>query len=136
MDETAKIGDPHVRRGLMSPGAYMFPALVGLPRAKELILTGRLIKGVEAERIGLVNYALPLEEVIPKAREIAEDLATLPPLALRWTKRVFNNMAKEANARGSLTGAALEALTMISTDHADSVIAWLDKEPDPEYGGR
>lgn len=136
MDEEAKIGDPHVRRGLMSPGAYLFPALVGLPRAKELILTGRLVKGVEAERIGLINYAVPHDEVIAKAREIAEDLASLPPLAIRWTKRVFNNMAKEANARGSLTGAALESLTMISTDHAESVVAWLDKQPEPEYGGR
>lgn len=136
MDEEAKIGDPHVRRGLMSPGAYMFPALVGLPRAKELILTGRLIKGTEAERIGLINRAVPHDEVIPLAREYAEDLAGLPPLAIRWTKRVFNNMAKEQNARGSLTGAALESLTMVSTDHADSVSAWLDKEPPPEYHGR
>ncbi|MGL3150347.1 enoyl-CoA hydratase/isomerase family protein [Microbacterium sp. A82] len=135
MDENAKIGDPHVRRGLMSPGAYMFPALVGLPRAKEMILTGRLVKGAEAERIGLINYAVPHEEVIAKAREIAEDLATLPPLAIRWTKRVFNSMARETNARGALTGAALESLTMISTDHEASVIAWLDKQPEPEYGG-
>lgn len=135
MDENAKIGDPHVLRGLMSPGAYMFPALVGLPRAKELILTGRLIKGTEAERIGLINWAVPHEEVISRAREIVEELASLPPLAIRWTKRVFNNMAKEANARGSLTGAALESLTMISNDHAASVSAWLDKEPPPEYDG-
>ena len=136
MDEGAKIGDPHTRRGLMSPGAYMFPALVGLPRAKEMILRGLLVTGAEAERIGLVNHAVPHEQVIPAAREIAEDLASLPPLAMRWTKKIFNNMAKEQFFRNNAAGAALEGLTMLSEDHQQSVIAWLDKQPAPEYHGR
>lgn len=135
MDQDAKIGDPHVRRGLMSPGAYMFPALIGLPRAKEMIMRGKLMTGAEAERIGLINHAVPHEDVIATAREIAEDLASLPPLAMRWTKKIFNNMAKEQFVRNSAAGAALEGLTMLSADHANSVIAWLDKEPPPEYEG-
>lgn len=136
MDEDAKIGDPHTRRGLMSPGAYMFPALVGLPRAKSMIMRGTLVRGTEAERIGLVNHAVPHEEVISTAREIAEDLASLPPLAMRWTKKIFNNMAKEQFFRNNAAGAALEGLTMLSEDHQESVIAWLDKQPPPEYHGR
>lgn len=136
MDEDAKIGDPHTRRGLMSPGAYMFPALVGLPRAKEMIMRGTLVTGSEAERIGLINHAVAHAEVIPTAREIAEDLAALPPLAMRWTKKIFNNMAKEQFFRNNAAGAALEGLTMLSEDHQESVIAWLDKQPPPEFHGR
>lgn len=136
IDENAKIGDPHVRRGLASPGAYSFPGLIGLPRARAMLLTGRLIRGSRAAEIGLIDQAVPADEVVPTAREVLDDLASLPPLAIRWTKRQLNYMVKEQFLRYSTAGSALESLTMLSTDHARSVAAWLDKEPEPDYEGR
>jgi enoyl-CoA hydratase len=136
IDEAAKIGDPHVRRGLVSPSAYVFPSLIGMQRARALLLTGKLIDGRRAEQIGLVNEAVPFDDVIATARAVAEDLAALPPLAVRWTKRILTNMTREQFARYSLEGASLEALTMLSADHADAVGAWLDKSSMPTFRGR
>lgn len=134
--EDIKIGDPHVRRGLAAPGAFAFPALVGMPRARALLLTGRLLSGREAAEIGLVYQAVPADDVLKTAEDLLADLVTLPPLAIRWTKRQLNNMIKEQFLRYSAAGAALESLTMLSTDHAESVAAWLDKAPPPPYKGR
>lgn len=136
MDEDAKIGDPHVRRGLVAPSAQAFIDLVGLPRARAMLLTGRTIRGSEAAAIGLIDQAVPHGEVVATARAVLDDIASLPPLAIRWTKKQLNYAIKEAFLRNSLGGSALESLTMLSTDHARAVAAWLDKEPTPEFEGR
>src|SRR3989304_1780104 len=67
MSETARIGDPHVRVGLVAGdgGAVIWPLLIGVARAKQYLMTGDTIDGKEAERIGLVNKALPTEEGRP-----------------------------------------------------------------------
>ena len=60
-----KIGDPHVKVGLVAGdgGAVIWPLLININRAKELLLTGDLITGQEAYRIGLANRVLPTEQV-------------------------------------------------------------------------
>ena len=97
MSATARIGDPHVKVGLVAGdgGAVLWPLLVGPSRAKEFLLRGNLIDGVEAERIGLVNHVRPVDEVVPLAREIAEEIAGLPPMAVRWTKLSVNRWLKD-----------------------------------------
>ena len=52
----------------------------------ELLLTGKKIKAPEAKELGLINYAVPAEEVMDKAIEIAEQILQNAPLALKWTK--------------------------------------------------
>lgn len=136
INEKVKIGDPHVRRGLVAPGAAMFAGLVGMARAKAMLLTGRLLTGAEAAAVGLVDQAVPEADVLRVATEIVEDIVSLPPLAIRWTKKILNNLMKEEFHRTNLTGAALESLTMLSTDHAEAVTAWLDKRDTPPFHGR
>merc|ERR1719291_414780 len=67
---------------------HFLPRLVGLPRALELLLTGRLFDGQEAVRMGLAtDCAETADEVLAKAMAVAEQIAANAPVAVRWTKR-------------------------------------------------
>ncbi|MFF2809213.1 enoyl-CoA hydratase/isomerase family protein [Streptomyces sp. NPDC058000] len=84
----AKLGAPFVRLGLhpgMATTALLAEA-VGPPRARELLLTGRLISGARAATIGMVNEALPAEQVLRAALDVADEIAAAAPLAVRLTK--------------------------------------------------
>lgn len=86
--EDAKFGLPEVRWGLMPTGGGAMKLIdqIGYARAMDLILTGRLIDGREAERIGLVTLACPAERVRAIAYERAEMIASASPLAVQATK--------------------------------------------------
>lgn len=90
--EDAKIGDRHIRMGLLGlgGGVVMLPRLVGEGMAKELIFTGDLIDGKEAHRIGLVNHIYSREELINEALKLAERIAKNPPTAMKYTKRAID----------------------------------------------
>ena len=60
---------------------YVLPRIIGPLKAAELLFTGRLIHGDEAERLGLINYAVDADEVLPKAMELAEEIAASAPIA-------------------------------------------------------
>ncbi|GAA2253563.1 MULTISPECIES: enoyl-CoA hydratase/isomerase family protein [Kitasatospora] len=88
----AKLGAPFVRLGLhpgMATTALLAEA-VGLPRARELLLTGRLVDGTEAAAIGLVHQALPADRVLAAALAVADGIAAAAPLAVRLTKDGLN----------------------------------------------
>ena len=81
----------------------IWPLLIGINKAKEFLMRGTLLKGTEAERIGLVNHVVPRAQVLAKAREIALELANGPTWAIRWTKLSINQIVKDRvnhDARG------------------------------------
>jgi enoyl-CoA hydratase/carnithine racemase len=90
--DEGKYGVLQVRRGVM-PDAYShwtLPRIVGMERAASLLLTGRKIRGKEAERMGLVLRSVPAAEVLPAAMEIARDIAdNTAPLSVAITKRLL-----------------------------------------------
>ncbi len=134
MSETAKIGDPHIRRGLTSPGmAFLLSWYVGIPRAKSMIMKSQYLTGREAADMGLVSRSVPAEDVIKEAMTEAQELASLPPLAIRWAKRSLNAILMRELAAFADQDAALEALTMLSSDHAEAVSAFLDKRQHARY---
>ncbi|WP_044380579.1 enoyl-CoA hydratase/isomerase family protein [Streptomyces noursei] len=84
----AKLGAPFVRLGLhpgMATTALLAEA-VGPARARELLLTGRLISGARAAALGMVHEALPADRVLPAALDVADEIAAAAPLAVRLTK--------------------------------------------------
>ncbi|MFB7634280.1 enoyl-CoA hydratase/isomerase family protein [Streptomyces sp. NPDC056149] len=86
--EDAKLGAPFVRLGLhagMATTATLAEA-VGLPRARELLLTGRLVSGAQAAAMGMVQSAVPAAQVLDTALGVAEEIAAAAPLAVRLTK--------------------------------------------------
>ena len=135
--DTARIGDPHVKIGLVAGdgGAVIWPLLVGPNRAKEYLMRGTLIKGAEAARIGLVNHAVPADQVFAKAREIAEELANGPTWAIRWTKLSVNKQLKDQFNLIMDTSYALEMMTFQTDDHKEAVRAFVEKRK-PQFTGR
>jgi len=137
MSASAKIGDPHVKVGLVAGdgGAMLWPLLVGPSRAKEFLLRGNLIDGVEAERIGLVNHVRPADDVVGHARAIAEELAGLPPMAVRWTKLSVNRWLKDVYQHTFDVSIAYEQVTLLSEDHKEAAAAFTERRT-PKYKGR
>ncbi|MBN9462808.1 MAG: enoyl-CoA hydratase/isomerase family protein [Burkholderiales bacterium] len=134
---TARIADPHVKIGLVAGdgGAVIWPMLVGPNRAKEFLMRGNLIDAVDAERMGLVNYALPQEQVLPKARELAQELADGAPWAIRWTKLAVNKAIKDQFNLIMDASYALEMCTFQTSDHREAVRAFVEKRK-PRFTGR
>ena len=90
--EDAKLGFVFARLGIL-PGlgsTHLLPNLVGMARAQELVLTAKKILGSEAAEIGLVNKAVPREDVCSEARAMAEQMAEVDPLVLSFAKRALH----------------------------------------------
>lgn len=129
MSEKARIGDPHVRIGLVAGdgGAVLWPALIGPAKAKELLFRGLLVKGPEAKEMGLVNHVQPVEQVLDRAMELAAELAAMPPLAMRWTKESVNKTILQNLEHIMDTSALYESLSMLSADYSEAVKAMSEK---------
>jgi enoyl-CoA hydratase len=97
-NEDAVLCDGHTRIGLAAGdhAVLIWPLLCGIAKAKLHLLTCRKIKGHEAERIGLVSEAVAAADVLPRAFEIAAELAALPPLGIEFTKRALNLWLRQA----------------------------------------
>lgn len=137
MAEDARIGDPHVRVGLVAGdgGAVIWPLLLGMSRAKEYLLRGMLLTGVKAEQLGMVNYSVVKEDVMPKALEIARELAAGAPWAIRWTKLSLNLRLRDHVNRVQPAAYALEHVTMGMADHKEAATAFKEKRV-PAFIGR
>jgi enoyl-CoA hydratase/carnithine racemase len=133
----AKLGLPEVRLAVTpgSGGTQRLPRVVGPARAKELILTGRVLTADEAERIGLVSEVVPAGEARNRADAVADEIAARGPLAVREAKRLID-AAWDTNLAAGLA-AELDASERIfaSDDMLEGASAFFGKR-DPDYKGR
>lgn len=135
--ESVRFGDPHVRVGLAAGdgGALIWPRLIGPARAKEYLLTGKLMSTVEAERTGLINAVVPLDELEAAVAAMAESILKQPRMAVRLTKRAVNASLIAEASRTLELSLNLEAQTMASADFAEAVVAFQQKRT-PKFTGR
>ena len=126
--DDAKIGDGHVKLGVAAGdhAAIIWPLLAGMAKARYYLLTGEMVTGAEAERIGLVTKALPREQVLDEALRIADALATGAQPAIRLTKRALNNWLRAAGPTFDLS-AAYEILTFLGPDVIEGYTALREK---------
>jgi enoyl-CoA hydratase/carnithine racemase len=136
ISDDARIGDTHVSRvGLVAGdgGTVIWPLLVGVSKAKEFLMRGTLLKGREAERIGLVNHCVAKAEVLTTARQIAQELADGPTWAIRWTKLSVNQIVKDRVNHLLEASMALEQVTFELADHKEATLAFKEKRR-PKFG--
>ena len=133
----ARLGMPEVRLAVIpgSGGTQRLPRVVGPARARELILTGRIIGAEAAERIGLVNEVVPAGEARARADAVAAEIAARGPLAVREAKRLID-AAMDVDLDAGLA-AELDASERIfaSEDMVEGARAFFAKR-DPDYRGR
>jgi enoyl-CoA hydratase len=135
--DNARIGDPHVRVGVVAGdgGAMIWPWLVGAARAKEFLLTGDLLTAAEAERIGLINRVVPADQLMATALALAQRLATGPIQAIRGTKASVNKILRETVNLVLDTSLALERHCFSTADHKEAIQAFVEKR-EPKFTGR
>lgn len=133
--ETAKIGDPHVQVGFTAGdgGAVIWPQLVGYARAKEYLMTGDLMTAVEAARIGLINHAVPNDELDDRVYGLASRLTEGSQTAIRTTKMSINIGLKQLAASMMDACLAYEAISNMSRDHQEAVTAFRERRK-PNFG--
>ncbi|HEX7658619.1 MAG TPA: enoyl-CoA hydratase/isomerase family protein [Pseudonocardiaceae bacterium] len=126
--EDARIGDGHVKLGVAAGdhAAIIWPLLAGMAKARYYLLTGEMIGGTDAERIGLVSKALPREEVLSEALRIADGLATGAQPAIRLTKKALNGWLRAAGPIFDQS-AAYEMLCFMSPDVVEGAAALREK---------
>ena len=134
---SARLGLPEVRLAV-TPGAggtQRLPRIVGPARAKELILSGRIVGAEEAERIGLVNEVVPPGEARARADAIAAEIAARGPLAVREAKRLIDAATDRDLADGLAAELDASGRLFASDDMLEGASAFFAKR-DPDYHGR
>jgi len=134
--EKARFGLPEVGLGVIpgSGGTQRLPRLVGLGRAKEMILTGRVIDAVAAADIGLVTLVVPAGQAESSAMEMAEIVAARGPLAVREAKRLLDLALDLPLDEGLLEETEASGRVFDSDDLVEGARAFLEKRP-PRFRG-
>jgi enoyl-CoA hydratase len=135
--DSARIADPHVKMGYVAGdgGAIIWPQLIGFARAKEYLLLGDALSATEAARIGLINHAVPADQLDATVDRIVQRLASGAAKAIRWTKTCMNIQLRQIAHTMLDASLAYEALTNIGPDHQEAVNAFKEKRK-PRFVGR
>jgi enoyl-CoA hydratase/carnithine racemase len=131
----AVVGMPEVRVGLIPDvgGSSRLPQVVGLGRAKELIMTGRMIGADEAERIGLANRVAPADGLEGAVQELVDELLACAPLAVGLAKRVMDASARPAIATTLELELVSQERCLASDDFREGIRAAAEKRA-PRFG--
>jgi len=138
--EGTMLGEPEIRYG-SAPVTLLMPSLIGQKKTRELLLTGDLIDATEAERIGLVNRVVRMDQLAATVDGLADRLARTPPEVLRLTKLMLNRAQRsagldEAVALGLDLGAIINAAdtpeqrewdAIVRRDGLKAALAWRDR---------
>ena len=127
--DRARIGDRHVNVGLVAGdgGAVIWPWLVGINKAKELLMTGELIQGDDLLRLGIANHVVDADNLDQFCLDKARQLAGMAPYAARATKQTLNKILKRQAEEVLDIGLGWEWLSMRQDDHHEAATAFLEK---------
>jgi enoyl-CoA hydratase len=135
--QNAVFGQPEILIGLIPGwgGTQRLPRIIGMGRAKELILGGGQITALRAYEIGLVNQVLPPDQLLPEAQKFARKLTTLPGFALKMAKHSINFGYDLSLDNATRLEAQCCAQCFSTDDQKEGMKAFLEKRK-PAYIGR
>ncbi len=136
--DAARFGVAQVARGLVPDYGMTFylPHVIGMSRALELMFTGQLISAAEAERMGIISRVVPHEELMKATRELAARIAQQAPIPIELTKKmVWRGLIDSLDRQFDLETWA-QQICRETEDHKESVSAFLEKRPQPEFKGK
>jgi enoyl-CoA hydratase len=127
--EHAVFGLPEPSLGIIpgAGGTQRLPRVVGLGRAKEMVLTGARWSAAQALQYGLVSEVVPAAELLSAARRMAERVLALGPLAVRLSKAALNASAQMPLQAGLAYESTAQAITFESADKMEGTTAFLEK---------
>ncbi len=127
----------YIRIGLFPGwgGTWLYPRVMGLAKAAEMVFTGDFMEADEAYRVGMLNKLVPEEELEPATMEMARKVANGPPIALRLAKMNLYRGLEIDLETAMKFAAASETITLTSEDHREGVRAFQEKRS-PDYQGR
>jgi len=135
--ENAAFGQPEILIGIIPGwgGTQRLPRIIGMGRAKELILSGGQISAERAFEIGLVNRVMPLDQLMPEAQKFARKLAALPGFALKMAKHSINFGYDLSLDNATRLEAQCVSQCFSTADQKEGMKAFLEKRK-PAYIGR
>lgn len=127
--EGAKMSMSFIKRGLVSDGGgmYFLPRRVGLVRAKELILSARVVEADEALAMGLVDRIAGPEDLMQEAQTWAEELSFGSPAAIAFTKSILDKTFESTAEQVFALGREAQAVCYTTAEHRQSVEDFLKK---------
>jgi enoyl-CoA hydratase/carnithine racemase len=134
--EDALIGDFHMRRALFGGAGpiYRLPRILGERKAKELMLSGKLLTGIEAKEWGLVNDCAPADELDDCVDRFVAQFSDKSPFQMAITKMTLNKSLDSDTATLMVMERLAVGVTLNSNDAAEGVAAFLEKR-DPVWTG-
>src|SRR4051794_7700806 len=134
--DRARFSEIFAKRGLTVDfgGSWVLPRLVGLHRAKELVLLADVIDATEADRIGLVNRVVPHDELTATVDDIAHRLANMAPLALAASKRLLDQAYSVSLAEAIEAENTAQALMSTTNDTKEAIMSFFEKR-EPRFTG-
>jgi enoyl-CoA hydratase/carnithine racemase len=135
--ENARFMSAFVRIGLFPGfgGTWLYPRIIGIPKAAEMLFTGDFMEANDAERFGLLNKLVPAAELEKETMNLARRIANGPPIAIRLSKvQLYKGLEMDLETALKVA-AACETITLTSEDHQEGVAAFREKRP-PKYKGK
>jgi 2-(1,2-epoxy-1,2-dihydrophenyl)acetyl-CoA isomerase len=134
---SARFSEPFVRRGLTpdSGGTFLLPRLVGLARAKEMLLLGRPISADEAAAWGLVGRVVDDEQLEAETAQLVAELATSATVSIGLTKLLVHRSLELPFGQALAQEGLAEELAIRSRDFREGLAGFVEKRP-PEFEGR
>jgi enoyl-CoA hydratase/carnithine racemase len=125
----AVLGETFINLGLIpgDGGAWFLQRLIGYQKAAEMTFTGRLVKAAEAQTMGLLLEVVEPERLLPRAKEMAAEIAAKPPQTIRFTKRLLKLAQRQELPEFLDLCASFQGMCHHTDDHIEALNAFLEK---------
>ncbi|MCZ6890045.1 MAG: enoyl-CoA hydratase-related protein [Gammaproteobacteria bacterium] len=135
--ENARFQLPFTKLGICAElgSTHVLPRLIGLGKAQELILTSKMVEAEEALQIGLVNHVVPADQLEQATLEMANNIAKLPPMAVRMNKRGLK-LGAISDIESQVRYENLTISMLRTTEDAQEAMRAFREKRDPVFTGR